>query len=81
MTTATTHPVTGQRMSDNFEVTMSSNGSMQIENEWGGPAGRVEPATARGLAAWVDKMTGDEGLLWRACHSTHAAANRYTPVW
>ena len=80
VTTATTHPVTGQPLSDRFEVTMSSGGCMQIQKGWGGPAGREEPATAPGLAAWVDEVTGDEGLLWRACHSTHAAANRYTPV-
>ena len=81
VTTATTHPVTGRPLSDRFEITMSSGGSMQIQREWGGPAGREEPATAPGLAAWVDRMTGDEGLLWRACHSTHAAATRYAPVW
>ena len=81
VTTETTHPVTGQPLSDRFEVTMSSGGCMQIENGWGRQPAGEEPATAPGLVAWVDKMTGDEGLLWRACHSTHAAATRYAPVW
>jgi len=79
VTTTTTHPVTGQPLNDSFEVTMSTNGSMQIERQCDGTADE-EPGTAPGLPIWVDEMTSEEGLLWRACHSTHAAADRYTPA-
>ena len=57
-----------------------ANGSMQIERQCDGTADE-EPGTAPGLPIWVDEMTSEEGLLWRACHSTHAAAKRYAPVW
>jgi hypothetical protein len=66
-------------LNDSFEVTMSPTGSMRIERDWSGAEGRGA-RHRHGLVAWVDEMTGDEGMLWRACHSTHAARDRYAPA-
>lgn len=71
------HPVTREPMADSFEVTLDKGGSMRADLEELRAGSGTVPDRAGALADWVDRMAGDEGLLWRLTSANDAIRRRY----
>lgn len=71
------HPITGETVIDVYTVRVDGKGSMRAWLEETREGLTPAPDRTGKLADWIDQMSGEQGLLWRAAYNIKTIQDRY----